>query len=110
MSFGALAGIIAAATSARRGSRRSHRWPTKQGAVFVETGPWLRAQYFPRAARTDWLETVNREVTAARAGVGVCDVSTFGKIEIKGADAAEFLDRVYANTFSTLRRARRAMA
>ena len=51
---------------------------------------------------TDWLETVNREVTATRRGVGVCDVSTFGKIEIEGAEAGYFLDRVCANTLSTL--------
>jgi len=34
--------------------------------------------------------------------VGVCDVSTLGKIDIQGADAATFLDRVYCNLFSTL--------
>jgi methylglutamate dehydrogenase subunit C len=37
-----------------------------------------------------------------RERVGVCDVSTLGKIDIQGGDAAAFLDRVYANTFSTL--------
>jgi sarcosine oxidase subunit alpha len=80
----------------------SHAWAEEQGAVFVETGAWLRAQYYPRAGEKDWLETVNREVTTTRGSVGVCDVSTFGKIEIEGADAAVFLDRVCANTFSTL--------
>ncbi len=70
--------------------------------MFVESGAWLRAQYYPRAGEKDWLETVNREVAATRASVGVCDVSTLGKIEIEGADAAVFLDRVYTNTFSTL--------
>ena len=80
----------------------SHRWAAEQGAVFVESGAWLRAQYYPRAGEKDWLETVNREVAATRASVGVCDVSTLGKIEIEGADAAIFLDRVYTNTFSTL--------
>jgi sarcosine oxidase subunit alpha len=35
--------------------------------------------------------------------VGVCDVTTLGKIDIQGPDAAVLLDRVYANTFSTLR-------
>ena len=29
----------------------SHKWAEEQGAVFVETGMWLRAQWFPRAAR-----------------------------------------------------------
>jgi sarcosine oxidase subunit alpha len=37
-----------------------------------------------------------------RNAVGVCDVSTLGKIDIQGPDAAAFLDFVYANTFSTL--------
>ncbi len=37
-----------------------------------------------------------------RTTVGVADVSTLGKIDIQGADAARFLDFVYTNTFSTL--------
>ena len=37
-----------------------------------------------------------------RSGVGVCDVSTLGKIDIQGPDADRFLDRIYVNTFSTL--------
>jgi len=80
----------------------SNAWATEQGAVFVESGAWLRAQYYPRAGEKDWLETVNREVTKTRGSVGVCDVSTLGKIEIEGADAGVFLNRVYCNTFSTL--------
>ncbi len=40
----------------------SHAWAQEQGAVFVETGPWLRAQYYPRPGESDWLATVNREV------------------------------------------------
>ena len=37
-----------------------------------------------------------------RHGVGVCDVSTLGKIDVQGTDACAFLDRVYANMISTL--------
>ncbi len=80
----------------------THGWAERQGAVFIETGPWLRAQYFPRPGEADWLETVNREVKAVRAGVGMIDVSTFGKIDLQGPDVGAFLDRVYINTFSTL--------
>ncbi|HEY0440870.1 MAG TPA: 2Fe-2S iron-sulfur cluster-binding protein, partial [Xanthobacteraceae bacterium] len=80
----------------------SHAWAEQQGAVFVETGAWLRAQYFPRAGERDWLETVNREVRTVRSAVGFCDVSTLGKIEVQGADAGAFLDQLYINTFSTL--------
>jgi methylglutamate dehydrogenase subunit C len=80
----------------------AHTWAEEEGAVFVEAGAWLRAQYFPRAGERDWLSTVNREVATLRAAVGVCDVSTLGKIDIQGADAAEFLDRVYINGWTTL--------
>jgi heterotetrameric sarcosine oxidase alpha subunit len=80
----------------------SHAWAAEQGAIFVETGQWLRAQWFPKPGETDWLTSVNREVTAVRGGVGVCDVSTLGKIDIQGADAGTLLDRVYINGFSAL--------
>jgi sarcosine oxidase subunit alpha len=80
----------------------SHEWAQQQGAVFVESGPWLRAQYFPRAGEENWLETVNREVRSVRERVGFCDVSTLGKIELHGPDVGAFLDRLYVNTFSTL--------
>ena len=79
-----------------------HAWAEANGAIFVEAGQWLRAQWFTRRGETDWLQSVVREVTAVRSRVGVCDVSTLGKIAIMGADAAGFLDRVYINTFSTL--------
>jgi methylglutamate dehydrogenase subunit C len=84
----------------------SHDWAQEQGAVFTEVGPWLRAQYFPLAEEDDWLATVNREVRSVRESVGVCDVSTLGKIELRGSDVGLFLDRLYINTFSTLLAAR----
>ncbi|RWH70104.1 sarcosine oxidase subunit alpha [Mesorhizobium sp.] len=80
----------------------SHHWAAEQGAVFVDTGLWKRAQWYPRAGEKDWLESVTREVKAVRNGVGFCDVSTLGKIDVHGADAGAFLDRVYINAFSSL--------
>jgi sarcosine oxidase subunit alpha len=68
----------------------------------METGAWLRAQYFPRVGEEDWLTTVNREVQTVREKVGFCDVSTLGKIELQGSDVGAFLDRLYVNIFSTL--------
>ncbi len=87
-----------------RPTRRTacHAWAEGQGATFVEAGQWLRAQWFARPGETDWLQTVTREVKAVRSSVGVCDVSTLGKIDVQGPDAGVFLDRLYANTFSTL--------
>ena len=42
------------------------------------------------------------EARAVRRSVGITDVSTLGKIDVQGPDAAKFLDFIYANTFSTL--------
>ncbi|MGI9506963.1 MAG: sarcosine oxidase subunit alpha family protein, partial [Geminicoccaceae bacterium] len=80
----------------------SHRWAEEQGAVFVETGMWLRAQWFPKPGETHWRESVDREVAATRKSVGVCDVTTLGKIDIQGRDAAAFLNKVYVNGFAKL--------
>jgi heterotetrameric sarcosine oxidase alpha subunit len=80
----------------------AHGWAVEQGAVFVETGPWLRAAYFPRNGEKDWLEAMTREVTTTRSAVGICDVSTLGKIDLQGGDAVEFLERLYVNGWQTL--------
>jgi methylglutamate dehydrogenase subunit C len=80
----------------------THAWAEEQGAVFVDVGLWLRARYFPRATDSNAAATLQREVNTVRSSVGVCDISTLGKIDIQGTDAGKFLDRVYCNTFSTL--------
>ncbi len=80
----------------------SHHWAAEQGAVFVDTGLWKRAQWYPKRGEKDWLESVTREVKAVRSGVGFCDVSTLGKVDVHGQDAGVFLDRLYINTFSNL--------
>jgi len=73
-----------------------------RGAPMIEAGLWYRPSYFPRPGETTWKEACDREVTMVRTAVGVADVSTLGKIDIQGRDAARFLDLVYTNTFSTL--------
>ncbi|MEM1078077.1 MAG: sarcosine oxidase subunit alpha family protein [Pseudomonadota bacterium] len=78
----------------------SHVWAEEQGAVFVEVGLWLRAQWFPRPGETHWRQSVDREVLQTRKSVGICDVTTLGKIDVQGTDAAAFLNRVYCNPFA----------
>jgi len=73
-----------------------------RGAPMVEAGLWYRPSYFPKPGETTWRESCDREVNMVRGAVGVADVSTLGKIDIQGKDAARFLDFVYTNTFSTL--------
>jgi len=80
----------------------SHHWAKERGAVFVEVGNWLRAQWFPLAGETHWRTSVDREVRATRASVGVCDCTTLGKIDVQGTDAADFLNKIYCNGFAKL--------
>ena len=78
----------------------SHAWAEEKGAVFVEVGMWLRAQWFPRPGETHWRQSVDREVAQTRKSVGICDVTTLGKIDVQGADAATFLNKIYCNPFA----------
>lgn len=78
-----------------------HAAHVERGAVFEHVGQWLRPWYFPRAGES-MEEAVLRECAAVRSGVGMIDASTLGKIEVAGADAPAFLDRMYANSMSRL--------
>ncbi|MDG1971630.1 MAG: sarcosine oxidase subunit alpha family protein [Paracoccaceae bacterium] len=80
----------------------SHKWAETHGADFVEAGVWLRAQWFRKGSEKGWRDSVDREVEATRGSVGICDVTTLGKIDIQGRDAAAFLNKVYANGFAKL--------
>jgi methylglutamate dehydrogenase subunit C len=79
-----------------------HDWALRNGATMVDAGQWLRPQWFSAPGESDWLTSVIREVKTVRSAVGVCDVSTLGKIDIHGKNAGIFLDRIYINKFSTL--------
>ena len=80
----------------------SHAWAEENGAVFADAGLWLRSQWYQRPGET-LQQSIAREAAAVRRSVGVCDVSTLGKIDIQGPDAPTLLDRVYTNKFSTLK-------
>lgn len=81
----------------------SHELASENGATFVDTGYWKRAQWFSQGKEVTWRDTVDREVLMTRNSVGICDVSTLGKIDIQGKDAGKFLNKIYINTFSTLK-------
>ncbi|MDB9999945.1 sarcosine oxidase subunit alpha [Porticoccaceae bacterium] len=78
-----------------------HRWHVEQGAEFEDVGQWKRPWYFPQNNET-MQEAVNREGLAVRNTVGILDASTLGKIDIQGPDAAEFITRMYTNSYLKL--------
>ena len=78
-----------------------HNWHIKNNAVFVDAGAWKRPRYYKIGNET-MLEAATREAKNVRDKVGICDVTTLGKIDVKGPDAAEFLNRVYTNAWMKL--------
>ncbi len=101
VTVGALAG---------RGVRQHYRavrrtaiepWHRAQQAVWTEAGFWRRALWYK--ANGARIGTAYRaEMAIVRQGTGMADVSTLGKIDVQGPDAAEFLNRVYVNGFAKL--------
>ena len=83
-----------------RGTRMDE-WHREHGATFEHVGQWMRAWYYPQPGES-MDEAVQREVKAARTSAGLLDASTLGKIDIRGKDAAEFLNRVYTNAWLKL--------
>lgn len=102
VTFGALAGTSRDEHAAPVRKSPLYGWAQKNGAVFVDSGLWYRPAWFARDGEKTWRESTDREVLNVRQNVGLCDVSTLGKIEIFGPDAAEFLNRLYCNPFLKL--------
>lgn len=78
-----------------------HDWHVEHGAKFEDVGQWKRPWYYPQEGE-DMDAAVLRECAAVRDSVGFQDVTTLGKIELRGADAGEFLNRIYTNAFKNL--------
>ncbi len=81
----------------------SHEASVARNAPMIEAGLWYRPGYFPKAGETHWRQSCDREVRMVRDHVGICDVSTLGKIDVQGPDAAAFLDFLYTGMMSTLK-------
>jgi len=92
-----------------RGVRRSplHGHLKDRGAVFGEVAGWERANWFARPGQEreyryawgpqNWFDNQKAEHMAVRQGVGLFDMSSFGKIRVEGRDACAFLQRVCGN-------------
>ncbi|MCH9853885.1 MAG: (2Fe-2S)-binding protein [Alphaproteobacteria bacterium] len=79
-----------------------HQWHEENGAVMVEAGLWMRPRYYRQHGR-NITEAYIHEMHRVRKFAGLCDISTLGKIDVVGPDAAEFLNRVYVNKFLKLK-------
>ena len=100
-SFGGIAGREIKGLFDPIRATRMDQWHHDHGATFEHVGQWMRAWYYPQAGES-MDDAVQREVKAARTTAGLLDASTLGKIDIRGKDAAEFLNRVYTNAWLKL--------
>ena len=76
-----------------------HHRHLELGAQMMPAGNWLRPAYYGDPALR--AELIEQEALAIRNKVGLIDVSTLGKLEVRGPDAAEFMNRMY--TFAYLK-------
>jgi 4-methylaminobutanoate oxidase (formaldehyde-forming) len=92
-----------------RGVRRTplHEHLKARGAVFGEVAGWERANWFAKPGqereyryswgRQNWFDNQKAEHMAVRTGVGLFDMTSFGKIRVEGRDACAFLQKMCAN-------------
>ncbi|MBZ0216126.1 MAG: hypothetical protein K8F25_06220, partial [Fimbriimonadaceae bacterium] len=102
VSFGAIAGLEAKDLFQAVRQSPVSSWHHANGANYEPVGLWRRPYCFPRHGE-DRAAAVNREVLTVRREAGIIDLSTLGKIEVKGPDAGTFLDLIYTNIISSLK-------
>ncbi len=95
-----------------RGVRRSpfHHHLLKIGAVMGEAAGWERPNWFAHEGqardyeyswkRQNWFENAAAEHKAIRTGVGMYDMSSFGKIRVEGPDAEAFMNYIGGGDYS----------
>jgi len=101
ISFGVLAGIDRGVrmTPVRRSP--FHEVLEANGSMFQASGDWSYSNYFPISDESQE-DAVLREVLAVRTAVGCVDMSTLGKVDVKGSDAITFLSRLYCNDIENI--------
>jgi len=70
-----------------------HHKHVAAGAEQLDMGVWRRPRFYTTEAE-EW--------KAVRENAGIIDVSTLGKLDVKGKDAGVLLDKVYTHVFSQL--------
>lgn len=74
-----------------------HKRHLELGAHMIPAGIWRRPAYYGKPSERE--AVIQRESTMVRTAVGMIDVSTLGGLEVRGPDAAEFVNRIYTFAF-----------
>jgi len=70
-----------------------HHRHVEAGAEMMTAGLWMRPAFYGPKKQAEQL--IALEVANCRQNVGMIDVSTLGGLDIRGPDAAEFINRIY---------------
>jgi len=79
-----------------------HSRHERSGAVFMHAGVWLRPEYYASPGKNK-AALVAEEALCVRRAAGLIDVGTLGKIEVRGPDAGQLLERAYTGRFQNLK-------
>jgi len=101
VTLGAIAGPYSADLYAPKRLLPAHQLHVRLNACIEDYAGWQRPACYP-AGTEDFEAAIQREVLAVRSSVGLFDNSPIGKIEVRGPDAAEFLDHFYINNVLNL--------
>lgn len=74
-----------------------HKRHLELGAVMMPAGAWMRPAYYGSDEKA-----IEQEAKAVRDSVGLIDVSTLGGLDVRGPDAAAFLEKLYTWTYAKL--------
>ena len=102
VTFGTLAGENVGGLFEPIRTTALHDWHEAQAAPFEVVGQWHRPWYFPKDGE-GLHAAVARECLATRRSLGIMDASTLGKIDVRGPDAVEFLERVYTHNIGKMK-------
>ena len=97
--YGERLGVLAGRSFEPERHTAMHNRHLEAGAQMLTAGVWWRPAYYGPSERRE--ACIDREVVAVRQNLGMIDVSTLGGLEIRGPDAAEFMNRMY--TFAYLK-------
>ena len=97
--YGERLGVLAGRSFDPERHTAMHHRHLEAGAQMMTAGVWWRPAYYGTRAQRE--VCIDREALAVRQNLGMIDVSTLGGLEVRGPDAAEFMNRMY--TFAYLK-------
>ncbi len=101
VTLGALAGAEVGEHFAPLRRTAMDSWHSEHDCRWIDAGLWRRPRYYSKAGESV-CDAYVRETKGTRGSVGICDVTTLGKIDVQGPDAPELLERVYINHWKNL--------